>query len=48
MENMKENFLKILSSTKPEELTDLIMQNSKIKPMPLREPLHRIKQNNNR
>lgn len=31
--NTKENFLSILSSTKPEDMTDLIFKNSKIKPV---------------
>lgn len=31
MKTNKENFLSILSSTKPEDLTKLIMQNSKNK-----------------
>lgn len=33
MKKEKENFLKILSSMKPEEITELIFTNSKIKPM---------------
>lgn len=33
MKKEKENFLNILSSTKPEEITELIFKNSKIKPI---------------
>ena len=33
MKNMKQNFLSVLSSTKPEEITELIFKNSKIKPV---------------
>lgn len=31
--NTKENFIEILSSAKPEDITDLILKNSKIKPL---------------
>lgn len=41
MKSEKENFIKILSSTKPEEIADLILQNSKIKP--LKNVVERIK-----
>lgn len=33
MKTTKENFLSILSSKKPEDITELIFQNSKIKPV---------------
>lgn len=33
MKKEKENFLNILSSMKPEEVTELIFKNSKIKPV---------------
>lgn len=33
MVNTKQNFLSILSSKKPEEITELIFENSKIKPV---------------
>lgn len=33
MTDKKQEFLSILSSTKPEDMTDLIFKNSKIKPV---------------
>lgn len=33
MTSKKENFLSILASTKPEDITELIFKNSKIKPV---------------
>lgn len=33
MTDKKQEFLSILSSTKPEDITDLIFKNSKIKPV---------------
>lgn len=41
MKSTKENFLSILSSKKPEEITELIFKNSKIKPV--RNAVVRIK-----
>lgn len=33
MKTKKQNFLSVLSSTKPEDITELIFKNSKIKPV---------------
>lgn len=43
MKAVKENFLAILSSVTPEEITELIFKNSKIKPISV---VRRIKRDN--